>query len=250
MSNRLLIADNLVRHYGQVRAVDGFSLALRKGERHALIGCNGAGKSTVLHMIAGAVKPTSGRIRFDGGDITGKASHRRSRRGIARTFQTPALLDTFTCLENLTMAARPHRRRHRWRPSARRWYLVEAAMRQLEVLDLADQADLPAGELSHGRRRLLEIAVALMGTPQLLLLDEPAAGLTDTDTAALVDCLRSLPDDLTVLLVEHHQDVVTAIADAVTVLHEGRELATGTPAEIAADPRVAEVYLGTADESA
>lgn len=249
MSHPLLAVTDLVRHYGQVHAVDGFSLELGVGERHALIGCNGAGKSTVLHMIAGAVKPTSGRIRFGGVDITGRTAHRRSRRGIARTFQTPALLDTFTCLENLTMAARPHHREHRMFPVARRKYLTARAMGQLEVLGLTDLAGLPAGELSHGRRRLLEIAVALMGTPRLLLLDEPAAGLTDTDSAALVECLRSLPDDLTVLLVEHHQDVVTAIADTVTVLHEGRELAQGTPAEIAADPRVAEVYLGTVDES-
>ncbi len=250
MNSKLLVVDDLVRHYGRVHAVDGFSFTVAQGDRHALIGCNGAGKSTVLHMIAGAVKPTSGRIRFDGVDITRRASHRRARRGIARTFQTPALLDTFTCLENLTTAARPHRTQYRWQPAARRRYLAAEAMRQLDTLGLADDAETVAGELSHGRRRLLEIAMALMSEPRLLLLDEPAAGLTDSDTEALVECLRGLPEELTVLLVEHHQDVVTAIADDVTVLHEGRELATGTPAEIAADPRVAEVYLGTTDDSA
>ncbi|MFD0558430.1 amino acid/amide ABC transporter ATP-binding protein 1 (HAAT family) [Stackebrandtia endophytica] len=245
MTDQLVVTD-LKRHFGQLRAVDGFSLTLAKGDRHALIGCNGAGKSTVLHMIAGAVKPTAGRIRFDGTDITGRGSHRRSRSGIARTFQTPALLDTFTCLENLILAARPHHRDHRWWPKARRAALTEKAMRQLEALNLADDADVSAGELSHGRRRLLEIAVALVADPRLLLLDEPAAGLTEADKERLVDCLRALPTELTVLLVEHHQDVVTAIADTVTVLHNGQKLTSGTPAEIAADPQVAEVYLGTA----
>ncbi|GAA4906952.1 amino acid/amide ABC transporter ATP-binding protein 1, HAAT family (TC 3.A.1.4.-) [Stackebrandtia albiflava] len=242
----LLTITGLRRDFGSLRAVDGFDLTLAEGDRHALIGCNGAGKSTVLHMVAGAVRPTGGRIAFAGTDVTRKPAHRRSRLGIARTFQTPAPLDSFTCLENLTLAARPHDATSRWRPSRRRAALAERATAQLAALNLADRADTPASALSHGQRRLLEIAMALMAGPRLLLLDEPAAGLTDADMARLLECLGSLPAELTVLLVEHHQDVVTAIADTVTVLHNGRTLTSGTPAEIAADPQVAEVYLGTA----
>lgn len=241
----LFTVTGLRRSYGRLQAVDGIDLAIEAGCRHALIGCNGAGKTTLLHMLAGTIRVTAGRIEYDGANITQASPAARARAGIARSFQTPAVFDTLSILENLILGASPHVRTRRWRPGTRRAELAARSLEQLEPLGLADHAHKTAGELSHGQRRLLEIAMALVASPRLLLLDEPAAGLTDTDMARLRDCLGQLPADLTVVLVEHHQDLVAAIADVVTVLHEGRVLTQGTPAQVAAHPLVAEVYLGT-----
>ncbi|HZE39371.1 MAG TPA: ATP-binding cassette domain-containing protein [Stackebrandtia sp.] len=236
----LLSAKGLTRSYGKLRAVDGIDWEVRRGQRHALIGCNGAGKSTMLHLLAGTIRADAGTITFDGRDITRAPAARRARLGISRTFQTPALFDTLSGLDNLIVGALPHVRR---RTTAR-----ERAERQLEALGLGDCASIIAGNLSHGRRRLLEIALALVSEPTVLLLDEPAAGLTEADLERLLHCLDNLPAELSVVLVEHHQDVVTAVADIVTVLHEGRILTAGKPDEVASHPDVIEVYLGAAVE--
>jgi ABC-type branched-subunit amino acid transport system ATPase component len=223
----VLRATGLVRRYGRLSVVDGVDLELAAGERRALIGPNGAGKSTVLGLLAGTVRPSSGRIRFGARDITRAGAQRRARFGIGRTFQTPAVFATLTVHENLRLAAR-----------------TGAGLAHLDTFGLGPVSGRAAGALPHGRRRLLEIAMALAGEPRVLLLDEPAAGLTDGETGTLLDSLRHLPEPVAVLLVEHNQEFVRAFADTVTVLHQGRVLARGTPAEIAVDPAVLEVYLG------
>jgi branched-chain amino acid transport system ATP-binding protein len=236
----LLSAAGLTCRFGRLAALDGVDLDLSHGERRAVIGPNGAGKSTLVNLLTGTVRPSGGRVTFAGRDITTAHPARRARLGIARTFQTPALADSLTALDNVIIGARRQ-------PGQRREGGALYAVRQLAILGIARTAHTPAGQLPHGQRRLLEIAVALAARPRLLLLDEPAAGLTDSDLPRLLDCLHRLPDQVTVLLVEHHMDVVTAVATAVTVLHHGRVLANGTPTAIATNPRVAEVYLGTGE---
>ena len=233
------------RAYGALRAVDDVDLTVHSGARHALIGPNGAGKSTLLHLAAGNVRPTGGRVVLSGRDVTRSGPARRARLGVGRTFQTPALIGTADCLTNVALAAWPAQSlRERWlrRDPARH-------LESLDALGLADDAATPAAALSHGRRRLLELVVALAASPRLLLLDEPAAGLTDDDVDRLLDALGTIGGDVAVLLVEHHQELVRAFADTVTVLHQGAVLTTGTPAEVAADPRVREIYQGALGEA-
>jgi branched-chain amino acid transport system ATP-binding protein len=226
-----LRATGLVRRYGRSPVVDGVDLTLAPGERHALIGPNGAGKSTVLGLLAGNVRPSAGRILLGERDVTRAGAQRRARLGIGRTFQTPAVFAGLSVRDNVRLAAA--------RPAGAR-----AAAAHLDAFGLTGLAGQPAGALPHGRRRLLEVAMALAGEPGVLLLDEPAAGLSDAEAGTLLDRLRLLPGSLAVLLVEHNQEFVRAFADRVTVLHQGRILARGTPAEIAADPEVLTVYLG------
>jgi branched-chain amino acid transport system ATP-binding protein len=239
MTTMLKLAGVVCR-YGRLAALDGVDLHVPAGQRHAIIGPNGAGKTTLLNAVSGMTPPDRGRILLAGRDLTAAGPARRSRAGIARTFQTPAVADTLTTLENLAIGA--------WR-HVRRWGRAAAAAGQArehaDALGIAHLADVPAGQLAHGQRRLLEIGIALAAQPRLLLLDEPAAGLAAADLPVLLAALRRLPPELTVLLVEHHMDVVTAIADQVTVLHHGTVLAQGTPEQIHTDPAVAEVYLGT-----
>ncbi|MGW9205510.1 ABC transporter permease subunit [Embleya sp. NPDC055664] len=244
----LLTITGLTRRYGALAAVDGLDLTVRRGARHALLGPNGAGKSTVLAMIAGANPVTSGSIVFDGRDITDLAPARRSRLGIARAFQQPAVVPSLSVLDNVTLAAWRHARRGGigWRPARYRALAGEAAI-HLETVGLTARADEIAGELSHGSRRLLDIAMALAGRPKLLLLDEPAAGLTDTDIELLADVLKALPAEVTMVLVEHNFALVREVTDTVTVLASGQLLATGTPDEIAEDRAVRDTYLGASE---
>jgi branched-chain amino acid transport system ATP-binding protein len=213
----LLAADGLVRRYGSLTAVDGFDLRVTAGERHALIGPNGAGKTTVLNLLGGATRPQVGRIWFDGRDITRLGPARRARLGIGRTHQRPAVWPSLTARENIAVAARPTVRHHR-RRHAQEW---------LDRLDLAAHADTRAASLSHGQCRLLELAMALAGEPRLLLLDEPTAGLHGAEVARLGGLLAALPRTISVVLVEHHLDLVYAYADSITKLHDGRVEAVG-----------------------
>ncbi|MGW1995527.1 ABC transporter ATP-binding protein [Embleya sp. NPDC001921] len=228
--------------------MDGLDLTVRRGARHALLGPNGAGKSTVLGMVAGAIPVTSGSIVFAGRDITRLPPARRSRLGIARAFQQPAVVPSLSVLDNVTLAAWRHSRvtGTAWRPTRYRALAGEAAT-HLETVGLTDRADEIAGELSHGSRRLLDIAMALAGHPKLLLLDEPAAGLTDTDIERLAAVLKALPAEVTMVLVEHNFALVREVTDTVTVLASGQLLATGTPDEIAADQAVRDTYLGASE---
>ncbi|GLZ76759.1 hypothetical protein Afil01_15660 [Actinorhabdospora filicis] len=218
----MLELRGLSRVFGSLTAVDGVSLTV--SSRHALIGPNGAGKSTLLHLAAGNVRPSAGRVLLDGRDVTRAGPGRRARLGLGRTFQTPALVDSADCGTNLRLGGR--------------------APVSLDDVGLGGCERLPAGALPHGRRRLLEVAVALAGAPRVLLLDEPAAGLGDDDRALLLSVLRAV--EVPVLLVEHDQAFVRAYADTVTVLHQGALLASGTPSTIAADADVAAVYQGAA----
>ncbi|MGC0422814.1 ATP-binding cassette domain-containing protein [Embleya sp. AB8] len=244
----LLTITGLTRRYGALAAVDGLDLTVRHGARHALLGPNGAGKSTVLGMIAGATPVTSGNIVFAGRDITHLAPARRSRLGIARAFQQPAVVPSLSVLDNVTLAAWRHARVRgtAWRPARYRALAGEASA-HLETVGLTDRADEIAGELSHGSRRLLDIAMALAGHPELLLLDEPAAGLTDTDIERLAVVLKALPAEVTMVLVEHNFALVREVTDTVTVLASGQLLATGTPDEIAANQAVRDTYLGASE---
>ena len=242
----LLSATGLSYTYRRLAAVNGVDLHVPAGARHALVGPNGAGKTTLLHLLAGTLRPKAGRIRLSGRDITRTCPARRARLGIGRSFQTPALLDSLTVLDNLILATWRHTGAGGWAP-ARYRTLARRGLDQLDPLGLAGHAHQLAGSLPHGQRRLLDIAVALAGAPKLLLLDEPAAGLPDADLPRLLTALCDLPAGTAVVLVEHNLDVVAAFAAEVTVLHHGRIVATGSPADIAAHPTVREVYLGTPD---
>ncbi|QOC93903.1 ATP-binding cassette domain-containing protein [Micromonospora craniellae] len=240
-SDPLLRLEAVSRTYGARRAVDEVSLDLHPGTRHAVIGPNGAGKSTLLHLIAGTLRPTAGRIRYGGRDIHRWPPYRRARAGIARTWQHPALALPLTAVQNVLLAV-PGQRLAALRTGPR---AVAAAHEALAQVGLGDHADLPAAQLAYGDQRRLEIAVALAARPRLLLLDEPSAGLTGSEVAGLIELIRALPDQISVLLVDHNLDFVAAACDTVTVLHHGRHITTGTPTDIRDHLEVRRVYLGT-----
>ncbi|SCL13057.1 ABC-type sugar transport system, ATPase component [Micromonospora nigra] len=241
MTGALLHLEAVSRSYGARRAVDEVSVELRPGARHAIIGPNGAGKSTLLHLVAGTLRATSGRILYAGHDIGRWPAHRRARAGIARTWQHPAVARPLTAMQNVLLAV-PGQRLAALRHQPR---AVTAAHTALAQVGLTAHADRPAGELAYGDQRRLEIAVALAAGPRLLLLDEPSAGLATGEVTGLAELIRALPDDITVLLVDHNLDFVAAVADTVTVLHHGQHIATGAPADIREHPDVRRVYLGT-----
>lgn len=229
---------------GGTLAVGGLDLGFEAGRRHAVIGPNGAGKTTLLNLIAGELRPTSGRIRYDGRDVTRTTRAKRSRLGIARTFQQPTVWSTLSVADNIALAAWPHSTvRGKWRRGRYR-ALSQACEQYLEVAGITALAARPAGALAHGERRMLDIGMALAAGPRVLLLDEPAAGLTDQGVERLLAAMRALPEEVTVVVVEHDFAFVSAVADTVTVLQDGMLLATGTPAEIAADASVRAAYLG------
>ncbi len=233
------------RRFGGLRAVEDVSLSLAPGERRAIIGPNGAGKTTLFNLIAGDLRPTSGTIRFYGSDITRLPPHERIRLGIARTYQTPLVFPRLSVLENLYLAARGVRP---WRMSLRRPRANDAEM--VKARQLAEQVGLGhaihalAGALAHGQQRQLELGMALASNPRLLLLDEPAAGLSPAERELLTGLLLGLDAAMTILLVEHDMDVAFRVARQVTVMHEGRVIAQGTPGEVSADEVVQQVYLG------
>jgi branched-chain amino acid transport system ATP-binding protein len=240
----LLQAYGLRRSFHGVVAVDDVSLVIGAGDRHALIGPNGAGKTTLLNLLAGTLRPTAGRIVLSGRDVTRRGPVHRARAGIARSFQTPTVVPTLSTLDNLVLGAWPHGGAPWW-PASRYRHLRDQALHRLHALGLAGRADTPAGALPHGQRRMLDIAMALAGEPALLLLDEPAAGLDGpADLDRLLRLLAALPDRMALVLVEHHLDVVAAVAETVTVLHRGRVLATGGHDAVVADPAVRAAYPG------
>ncbi|GBD16541.1 Lipopolysaccharide export system ATP-binding protein LptB [bacterium HR26] len=234
------------RRFGGLRAVQDVSLSLAPGERRAIIGPNGAGKTTLFNVIAGDLRPTSGTIRFYGDDITHLPPYERIRRGIARTYQTPLVFPRLSVLDNLYLAVRGVRP---WRMSLRRPRAGDPEMvraQQLsEQVGLGDAIHALAGALAHGQQRQLELGMALAANPKLLLLDEPAAGLSPGERELLAGLLLALDPGMTILLVEHDMDVAFRVARQVTVMHEGRVIAEGTPEEISADELVQQVYLGS-----
>jgi branched-chain amino acid transport system ATP-binding protein len=246
MTEPALRVAGLVRDFDALRALDGVSLTAAEGERLVVLGPNGAGKTTLFNLVTGLLRPTAGRIRLLGRDVTRLAPHRRARLGLGRTFQITTLFPRLTVLESVLLAvqgADPARFAfHRPQTAYRR--LGERAAALLEEWGLGDRGAVPTRRLSYGEQRQVELVLALAGRPRVLLLDEPTAGLSPAETAAVTRMIRRFPPDLTVLLIEHDMDVALELADRVVVLHQGRLLAEGTTGEVRRDARVAEIYLG------
>jgi branched-chain amino acid transport system ATP-binding protein len=244
----LLELDGLTKRYGGLVAVDHVTMQVEAGEVRAVIGPNGAGKTSLFHLITGVVKPTEGRVRFAGEDVATLPAYARCQRGISRTFQITALFPEMSTRENARLAAQA-RNPQRWLPLGGGTVFADAEQRgdaALERLGLTHVAGRPAGLLSHGDQRLLEVAMALAQQPRLLLLDEPTQGLSVEETAQAVEVLATLFADgeLTVLLVEHDMEVVFRLARKITVLHRGAVIADGDPETVKADEAVQTAYLG------
>ncbi len=244
----LLEIDELTRRFGGIIAVDRVSMRVEAGEVRAVIGPNGAGKSTLFNLITGVVKASDGSVRFDGTMLSGMSPYSICQHGISRTFQITALFPEMTARENARLAAQARHVR-RWQPYGGSTVFGDAARRgdaALERLGLTHVAHRPAGLLSHGDQRLLEVAMALAQQPRLLLLDEPTQGLSVEETAQAVDTLATLLADraMTVLLVEHDMEVVFRLAHMITVLHRGAVIADGEPDAVRADAEVQRAYLG------
>ena len=248
MSAPVLRLERLSKSFGALKATDGIDLDIRPGETHAIIGPNGAGKTTLIHQVSGVLASDSGRILFEGRDVTHMAMPARAHLGLARSFQITHVLPRFSALENVALAvqARTGSSFHFWQPVAREEPLNAPALEALAVVDLTARAHTPAGALSHGEKRRLELAIALAQAPRLLLLDEPMAGAGAQETHRLIATLRTVKRTTTMVLVEHDMQAVFALADRISVLVEGRILATGTPEAVRADPAVRAAYLGEA----
>jgi branched-chain amino acid transport system ATP-binding protein len=246
MADPLLRLADLRKHYGGLAVTDGVSLDVLPGEIHAVIGPNGAGKTTLIHEITGTVAPDAGQVLFAGRDITRLSRPRRVRAGLARTFQITTVVAGFSALENVALAAqaRAGSSFRFFRPAAAERALNAAAMEALAEVGLAERAAVPAGALSHGEKRALELAIALATRPRLLLLDEPLAGAGPEETERLVALLTRLKARYTILLVEHDMQAVFALADRISVLVYGRIIATGGVAAIRGNAEVRAAYLG------
>jgi len=240
----ILRTEQLTVRFGGLTALHDVSIAVPRGEIRAIIGPNGAGKSTFFNCLTGVLRPSGGRIVFDGEDITGLLPDKISKKAIARSYQITNIMPGATVLENVRIAAQS--RHHNW--SMLRHHrafadVIEKARAVLASVNLLDKEDELAQNLSHGEQRNLEIGIALATEPKLLCLDEPTAGMSVVETHATVELIRRIAADLTILIVEHDMEVVMGLARTITVLHYGEVLAEGAPAEVQANPRVQEVYL-------
>lgn len=252
MSDPILRLDHVGVRFDALRAVDDVSLRVERGERRGIIGPNGAGKTTLFNAITGVVPPTSGRVEFDGLDITRLPPHRRAARGISRTFQITNLFPTLTVLENMKLALRGLQSRKFSFFGSNRFTEEEHAQadRALGLSRLGSRSDALVSELSYGEQRQLEMAMALAPDPRLLLLDEPAAGLSPAERVIVTDIIRSLPAGITIVLIEHDMDLVLSLVDWITCLNNGRFLAEGAPADIRTNVDIQNVYLGKAHRHA
>ena len=246
MTQPLLQIEGLTKRFGGVIASDAITLDIPRGEFHAIIGPNGAGKTTLIGLLAGEIVPEYGAIKFDGSDITALAVDRRSGLGLARSFQITSLFADFTALDNVALAVQAHAGHsfRFWKDARRDDRLRQPALAALARVGLGARAGMRVDRLSHGEHRQLEIAMALATQPRMLLLDEPMAGMGPDESARMVAMLRALKGGITILLIEHDMETVFALADCVTVLVDGRVIASGAPAAIRADAAVREAYLG------
>jgi branched-chain amino acid transport system ATP-binding protein len=246
MTASAIQTENLSKSFGGLHAVVDVSLAIAPGERRVLIGPNGAGKTTLFHCISGTHRPTSGRVLLFGQDISNVAENRRTALGMGRTFQISNICTDLSVRENLQLAALGN--------DSRKWVMIRAASsfpdiadrveRSLQRIGLADRAEDEVKFLSYGERRQLELALALISDPKVLLLDEPCAGLSPSERQSFSRIISALPRDITLLMIEHDIDIALALADRVTVLHRGHVILDGTPGEVQKDEQVREVYFG------
>lgn len=249
MSGIALRTQGLSRQWGTFKANSDISLNFAPGARHALIGPNGAGKTTFINLLTGSLAPTSGQVFLGEEDITGLPQHVRVKRGMTRTFQINTLFGGLTVLESVMLALCERDGRHRiwYQTVSRQRAQADEAMALLATLKLERDANVITRSLPYGKQRLVEIALALATRPQVLLLDEPAAGIPSAESAELFEVIAALPRDVTVLFIEHDMGLVFKFAERITVLVGGKVLCEGTPQEIASDQRVKEVYLGEAE---
>lgn len=242
----LLHTQAITKRYGALLVTDEVSLDIRQGELHAIIGPNGAGKTTLINQLSGELRSDSGQIHFAGEDVTAQGIHARARRGLVRSYQITSVFDEFTVRENAALAARGARTHafSFWKALLEDKAALAAADEGIEAAGLASRANVLASELGYGERRQLELAMALASRPKFLLLDEPMAGMSVQESAAVVELLKSLKRRYTILLVEHDMNAVFALADRISVLVYGRILTTGTPEEIRGNEEVRSIYLG------
>jgi len=243
-----LRTHGLCKAFGGIQATNDVSLAIEPGARHALIGPNGAGKTTLVNLLTGVLQPSAGTIELEGEDITRLPAHQRVRRGLVRTFQINQLFTNLTPIETLTLvvAERDGLGARPWRALGRRAIQVDEAASLAERFHLADSMNRLTRVLPYGKRRLLEIAIAVAARPHVLLLDEPVAGVPAGESREILDTLAALPGEVTVLLIEHDMDLVFRFAHRISVLVNGMVFAEGAPAEMARDARVKAAYLGEA----
>ncbi len=241
-----LKVSELSKHFGGLHAVDRVSLSVPPGERRAIIGPNGAGKTTFFNLISGDLRPTDGRIYLYGRDVTALAPYRRVALGLGRTYQISSLFPELSVRENVQLAVQgvTGEKYSLWEPADQKQTPLRQVNQLLEDFQLASDAQLPVNELSHGAKRKLEIVLALAVKPELLLLDEPVAGLTHGERNRIANFIHSLPEDLTVILIEHDLELALDFATRVTVFHEGSILAQARPPRIRENEQVQEVYLG------
>jgi branched-chain amino acid transport system ATP-binding protein len=243
----LLSTERLTKSFGALTAVNAVSIEVQQGSLHSVIGPNGAGKTTFFNLLTGQHAPTSGRIVFDGRDIAGTPPHGIAHLGIARSFQRTSIFPTLSLLDNVWLAAfarQPLWRGLAWRRADGYPDIAQRALVVLGEVGLAAKAARPAREISHGEQRQLELAIALAAAPRLLLLDEPAAGLSPDETQKMVALVRALKGRYTIVLIEHKIDVVMTMSDRISVMHFGSVIAEGTPAEIQRNAEVRRAYLG------
>ncbi len=246
MAEAILRAEGLAKRFGALRVTDDVTLELRIGECHGLIGPNGAGKTTLIQQLSGFLAPDRGRILLAGEDVTGLRPHARARRGLARTFQITSIIPGFTALDNVALAAQAGcgSSFRFWAPAAAEHGLNARARAALAEVGLEPRADVPAGTLAHGEKRALELAMALTLAPKALVLDEPMAGVGHDEGVRLLEVLHRLKARLSILLIEHDMAAVFRLADRLSVLVDGRVIATGAPDAVRADAAVRTAYLG------
>jgi len=239
--------QDVSKNFGGLHAIDQVSFEVRVGERRAIIGPNGAGKTTLFNLICGELPLSNGSIFLFGEDITRLAAHKRVALGISRTFQITNLFPELSVLENLLLAAQGTRSTKfvMYRPIGSYRHLYETSEQFLVEFGLQEQRDTPVKNLSHGEQRQIEVCLALIGRPRLLLLDEPTAGLSPAETQSFTESLKTIDPEITVLLIEHDMGVAFALADNITVLHHGKLTASGNVAEIRANKQVQDIYFGT-----